>query len=87
MGVLRLSLKVRVLHGPKNNQSLCNIIMVVLCLKIGLIKNMFCPIPKVLHRKSVNAIPSSCIYKLSQSSNYEIGNCFYNEGIAKKSCL
>jgi hypothetical protein len=30
MGVLRLSLKVRVLHEPKNDQSLCNTIMVVL---------------------------------------------------------
>jgi hypothetical protein len=33
------------------------------------------------------AIPSSCIYKLFQSSNYEIGDCFYDEGIAKKMSL
>ncbi len=38
MGVLRLSLKVRVLHGPKNDQSLCNLIMVVLSLKIKLME-------------------------------------------------
>jgi hypothetical protein len=44
---------------------------------------MFCLVMKVLHSKSVNAIPSSCIYKLFQSSNYEIGDCFYNEGIAQ----
>jgi hypothetical protein len=35
---------------------------------------MFCLVPKVLHNKSVNAIPSSYIYKLSQNSNYEIGD-------------
>jgi hypothetical protein len=40
MGVLRLSLRVMVLHGPKNDQSLCNIIMVVLSLKIGLMENV-----------------------------------------------
>jgi hypothetical protein len=32
---------------------------------------MFCPILKVLHNKGVYAIPSSCIYKLSQNPNYE----------------
>jgi hypothetical protein len=37
---------------------------------------MLNPIPKVLHSKSVNAIPSSCIYKLSQNSNYEIRDSF-----------
>jgi hypothetical protein len=41
---------------------------------------MFCLVMKVLHSKSVNAIPSSCIF---QSFNYEIGDCFYNEGIAQ----
>jgi hypothetical protein len=45
--------------------------------------NMFCFVSRVLHSKSANAIPSSCIYKLSQNSNYEIGDCFYNEGIAQ----
>jgi len=45
--------------------------------------NMFCLVLKVLHSKSVNAIPSSCIYNLSQNSNYEIGDCFYNEGIVQ----
>jgi hypothetical protein len=44
---------------------------------------MFCPIPKVLYNKNVNTIPSSCIYKLSQSSNHEIGDYFYNESIAQ----
>jgi len=44
---------------------------------------MFCFIPKVLDNKSVNTIPLSCIYKLSQSSNYEINDCFYNEGISQ----
>jgi hypothetical protein len=38
MGVLRFSLGVRVLHGPKNDQSLCNTIMGVLSLRIGLIE-------------------------------------------------
>jgi len=38
MGVLRLSLGVRVLHGPKNDQSLCNIVIGVLSLKIGLME-------------------------------------------------
>jgi len=37
---------------------------------------MFCPILKVLHSENVNAIPSPCIYKLSQSSNYEIRDFF-----------
>jgi len=37
---------------------------------------MLNPIPKVLHSKNVNAIPSSCIYKLSQNSNYEIRDSF-----------
>jgi hypothetical protein len=41
---------------------------------------MFCFVSRVLHSKSVNAIPSSCMYKLSQSFNYEIGDCFYKEG-------
>jgi len=30
------------------------------------------------------AIPSSCIFKLFQSSNYEIRDCFYDDGIAQK---
>jgi hypothetical protein len=38
LGVLRLSLGFRVLHGPKNDQSLCNIIMGILSLKIGLME-------------------------------------------------
>ncbi len=43
MGVLRLSLGVRVLHGPKNNQSLCNTVMGVLSLRIGLMEYvLFC---------------------------------------------
>ncbi len=41
MGVLRLNLGVRVLHGPKNNQNLCNTVMGVL--KIGLMEYvLFC---------------------------------------------
>jgi hypothetical protein len=36
MGVLRL--RVRVLHVPKKNQSLCNTVMGVLRLRIGLIE-------------------------------------------------
>jgi hypothetical protein len=44
---------------------------------------MFCHVPKALHNKGVSAIPSLCIYKLSQNSNYEIRDCFYNEGIAQ----
>jgi len=38
MSVLRLSLRVRVLHGPKNDQSLCNTVMVVSRLNIGFMK-------------------------------------------------
>jgi hypothetical protein len=38
MGVLRLSLRVKVLHGPKNDQNLCNIVMVVLSLRIRLME-------------------------------------------------
>jgi hypothetical protein len=30
------------------------------------------------------AIPSSCIFKLFQSFNYEIGDCFYDEVITQK---
>jgi hypothetical protein len=45
--------------------------------------NMFCLVLRVLHNKNVNAIPSSCIYKLFQNYNYEIGDCFYNEGIVQ----
>jgi hypothetical protein len=37
---------------------------------------MFCLVLKVLHNKSVNAIISSCIYKLFQNSNYKIGDFF-----------
>jgi len=44
MGVLRLSLSVRVLHGPKNDQSLCNTVMVVSSLNIGFMKYVLsCP--------------------------------------------
>jgi hypothetical protein len=82
MGVLRLSLGVTILHGPKNDQSLCNTIMGVLSLRIGLMEFFFF-VSKILHNKNVNAIPSSCMYKLFQSSNYEIGDCFYNEDIAQ----
>ncbi len=45
--------------------------------------NMFYLVLRALHSKSVNVIPSSCIYKLSQNSKYEIGDFFYNEGIAQ----
>jgi len=45
--------------------------------------NMFCFVLQVLRTKSVNAILSSCIYKLSQNLNYEIGTCFYDESIAQ----
>jgi hypothetical protein len=45
--------------------------------------NMFCFVLRVLHTKNINAIPSSCIYKLSQNFNYEIEDCFYDEGIAQ----
>jgi hypothetical protein len=44
---------------------------------------MFCFVSRVLYTKSVNAIPSSCMYKLFQSSNYEIGDYFYDEAIAQ----
>jgi hypothetical protein len=44
MGVLSLSLKVRLLHGPKNVQSVCNNVIVVLNLRIGLIEYVLsCP--------------------------------------------
>ncbi len=44
MGVLSLSLKVRLLHGPKNVQSVCNNVMVVLSLRIGLMEYVLtCP--------------------------------------------
>ncbi len=42
---------------------------------------MFCFVLKVLHNRSVNAISSSCMYKLSQSSNYEIKYYFCDESI------
>jgi hypothetical protein len=45
--------------------------------------NMFCIVSMVLHSKSVNVIPSSCIYKLSQNSNYEIGD-FYTMRVLHK---
>jgi len=45
--------------------------------------NMFCLVPRVLHSKNVNAIHSLCIYKLFQNSKYEIGDCFYDDGIAQ----
>jgi hypothetical protein len=38
MGVLRFSLRFKVLHGSKNDQSLCNIVMGVLNFKIGLME-------------------------------------------------
>jgi hypothetical protein len=40
LGVLRLSLGFRVLHGPKHDQSLCNIVMGILSLKIGLMERI-----------------------------------------------
>jgi hypothetical protein len=44
MDVLRLRLEVRVLHGPKNDQSLCNTIMGVLSLRIRLMEYVLsCP--------------------------------------------
>jgi hypothetical protein len=44
MGVLRLSLGVRVLHGQKNDQNLCNIVMGVLSLRIQLMEYVLsCP--------------------------------------------
>jgi hypothetical protein len=43
MGILGLSLVVRVLYEPKNNQNLCNIVMGVLSLKMGLMEYvLFC---------------------------------------------
>jgi hypothetical protein len=43
MGVLRLSLGVKVLHGPKTDQSLCNTIIGVLSLRIKLMEYvLFC---------------------------------------------
>jgi hypothetical protein len=65
MGVLGLGLWVKVFHGPKHNQSLCKTFMGVLGLKIGLMEYVLSCL-RVLHNKSVNAIPSSCIYELSQ---------------------
>jgi hypothetical protein len=38
LGVLKLSLGFKVLHGPKNDQSLCNIVMGILSLRIGLME-------------------------------------------------
>jgi hypothetical protein len=38
--------------------------------------NMFCLVSKVLHNKNVNAICSSCIYKLFQNYNYQIKDFF-----------
>ncbi len=44
MGVLRLSSRVKVLRGPKNDQSLCNTVMVVSSIKIGLMEYLLsCP--------------------------------------------
>jgi hypothetical protein len=43
MNVLRLTLRVKVFHGPKKNQSLCNTVMGVLSLRIGLMEYvLFC---------------------------------------------
>jgi hypothetical protein len=83
MGVLRLSLGVKVLHGAKIDQILYNTLMSVLGLKIGLMEYVLSYL-KVLHNISVNARPSSCIYKIFQSSDYEIGDCFYDEGITRR---
>ncbi len=44
---------------------------------------MFCLVSRVLHSKSVNVIPSSCIYKLFQNFNYKTRDYFYNESIAE----
>jgi hypothetical protein len=58
--------------------------MTVLNLKIWLMKYVL-SCPEGIRNKNVNAIPSSCIYKLFlQSSNYEIRDCSYDEGIAQK---
>jgi hypothetical protein len=51
--------------------------MGMLGLKIRLMEYVF-SYPKGI------VIPSSCIYKLFQSSKYEIKDYFYNEGIAQK---
>jgi hypothetical protein len=48
---------------------------------------MFCFVSTILHSKSVNTITSSCMYKLFESFNYEIGDCFYNEGSAQNHAL
>jgi hypothetical protein len=43
MGVLGLSLGVKVLHGPKHNKNMCNIVMGVLSLRIRLMEYvLFC---------------------------------------------
>jgi hypothetical protein len=84
MGVLRLSLGVRILHGPKNDQSLCNIVIGVLSSKDRVDGIYFVLSWRYCITKNVNTIPSSCMYKLSQSYNYEIGDCFYDEGILHK---
>ncbi len=60
------------MNGPKNNQSLCSIVMGILSLRIGLMEWIcFVLSQGYLHNKNVNAIPSSCIYKLFQNYNYE----------------
>jgi hypothetical protein len=73
MGVLRFNLGFRVLHGPKMIKAYAIPLWGVLSLEVRL---------KVLQNKNVNAIPS-CIYKLFQSSNYEIVDCFYDESITQ----
>jgi len=62
---------------------ICNTLMGVLGLRIGLM-DMFSFVLKVLQGKSVNVILSLSIHKLFQNFNYEIGDCFYDEGIAQK---
>jgi len=49
MGIIKLSLGVKVLHVPKHDQSLCNTAMVVLSFKIGLIEYV-CLVLKVLQK-------------------------------------
>jgi hypothetical protein len=49
MGIIKLSLGVKVLHVPKHDQSLFNPAMVVLSLKIGLIEYV-CLVLKVLQK-------------------------------------
>jgi hypothetical protein len=44
---------------------------------------MFCLFPKVLNSKKCKRNTFSCIYKLSQSSKYEIRDCFVDEVIAQ----